>query len=168
MDVKIGAQTYDPLAAPEKVALEETKYPWSQQLGFRILGMRVFDQCEQKYHVYGKDYGLKQTPDTILEAFQTFLGMTRQQPNSPKFLPDLLLQLEHIRQWFEAQRVYAFYSSSLLIAYESLSDSSDDQKIHCVAKMIDFAHVFPTSECDKNYLFGICKLIGVLREIEGL
>ncbi|XP_037557836.2 inositol polyphosphate multikinase-like, partial [Dermacentor silvarum] len=68
MDVKIGAQTYDPLAEPEKVALEEAKYPWSRQLGFRILGMRVFDKCEQKYHIYGKDYGLKQTPDTILEG----------------------------------------------------------------------------------------------------
>lgn len=168
MDVKIGAQTYDPLAEPEKVALEEAKYPWSRQLGFRILGMRVFDKSEQKYHIYGKDYGLKQTPDTILEALQIFLGMTRQQPNSPTFLPDLLVQLEHIRHWFETQRVYAFYSSSLLIVYESLPDSSDDKKIHCVAKMIDFAHVFPTSECDKNYLFGICKLIGILREIAGL
>ncbi|XP_065295528.1 inositol polyphosphate multikinase-like isoform X2 [Dermacentor albipictus] len=68
MDVKIGAQTYDPLAEPEKVALEEAKYTWSRQLGFRILGMRVFDKCEQKYHIYGKDYGLKQTPDSILEG----------------------------------------------------------------------------------------------------
>lgn len=168
MDVKIGAQTYDPLAPPEKVALEEAKYLWGWQLGFRILGMRVFDHSEQKYHVYGKDYGLKQTPDTILEAFKTFLGMTRQQPNSPKFLPDLLLQLEHIRHWFETQRCYAFYSSSLLIVYDSLSESSNGQKINCVAKMIDFAHVFPTSDLDKNYLFGICKLISILHEIVGI
>lgn len=41
LDVKIGAKTYDPLASPEKVALESKKYAWSQQIGFRILGMRV-------------------------------------------------------------------------------------------------------------------------------
>lgn len=87
IDVKIGAKTYDPLASKEKVALETSKYPWSQQIGFRILGMRVsvrklasphgfkktlslqvFDTTEQKYRVYGKDYGLRQTPDTVLEG----------------------------------------------------------------------------------------------------
>ncbi|KAK8786917.1 inositol polyphosphate multikinase-like [Amblyomma americanum] len=165
MDVKIGAQTYDPLATPEKAALEDAKYPWSRQLGFRILGMRVFDKHEQKYCIYGKDYGLKQTPDTILDAFQTFLGMTLQQPNVPTFLPDLLAQLEHIRRWFETQHQYAFYSSSVLIVYESQTDSSDSKAVRCVAKMIDFAHVFPTLEYDKNYLHGLCKLISVLREI---
>lgn len=168
MDIKIGAQTYDPLACPEKVALEKAKYPWGQELGFRILGMRVFDKRQQKYHIYGKDYGLGQTPDTVHEAFRTFLGMTRDQPGSPALLLELLAQLEQIQQWFETQRLFAFYSSSLLIVYESQPDRSSGRAVHCVVKMIDFAHVFPTLECDTNYLFGICNLIHALRKIGGL
>lgn len=175
LDVKIGAKTYDPLASPEKVALESKKYAWSQQIGFRILGMRVFDQAEQKYTVYGKDFGLKQTPDTVLEAFRLFLGVPHQ--GSPDFLPDLLHQLEVIQHWFESQQLYAFYSSSLLLLYESdpVPPSSGDNHSkpeanaatgrHCAAKMIDFAHVFPTVERDSNYLFGLRSLMTILRRI---
>lgn len=168
MDIKIGAQTYDPLACAEKVALEKAKYPWGQELGFRILGMRVFDKHQQKYHIYGKDYGLKQTPDTVHEAFRTFLGMTHEHPGAPPYLMELLAELEQIQQWFEAQRLLAFYSSSLLIVYESQPDRLSSRADHCIAKMIDFAHVFPTPERDENYLFGICNLIRALREIAEL
>lgn len=164
IDVKIGAKTYDPLASKEKVALETSKYPWSQQIGFRILGMRVFDTTEQKYRVYGKDYGLRQTPDTVLEAFQTFLGASQEW--SPPFLPELMLQLEDIQSWFENQRLYAFYSSSLLLMYDAPnSDEAPGRVPRCAAKMIDFAHVFPTAERDCNYLMGLRSLMAVLYRI---
>ncbi|CAN8020444.1 unnamed protein product [Ixodes persulcatus] len=183
IDVKIGAKTYDPLASKEKVALETSKYPWSQQIGFRILGMRVsvrkpasphglknalslqvFDTTEHKYRVYGKDYGLRQTPDTVLEAFRTFLGASQEW--SPPFLPELLLQLEDIRSWFENQRLYAFYSSSLLLMYDAPnSDEAPGRAPRCAAKMIDFAHVFPTAERDCNYLMGLRSLMAVLYRI---
>ncbi|XP_029831869.2 inositol polyphosphate multikinase isoform X2 [Ixodes scapularis] len=164
IDVKIGAKTYDPLASEEKVALETSKYPWSQQIGFRILGMRVFDTTEQKYRVYGKDYGLRQTPDTVLEAFQTFLGASQEW--SPPFLPELMLQLEDIRSWFENQRLYAFYSSSLLLMYDAPnSDEAPGRVPRCAAKMIDFAHVFPTAERDCNYLMGLQSLMAFLYRI---
>uniref|UniRef100_A0A131Y1C2 Kinase n=1 Tax=Ixodes ricinus TaxID=34613 RepID=A0A131Y1C2_IXORI len=164
IDVKIGAKTYDPLASKEKVALETSKYPWSQQIGFRILGMRVFDTTEHKYRVYGKDYGLRQTPDTVLEAFRTFLGASQEW--SPPFLPELLLQLEDIRSWFEKQRLYAFYSSSLLLMYDAPnSDEAPGRAPRCAAKMIDFAHVFPTAERDCNYLMGLRSLMTVLYRI---
>ncbi|EEC02802.1 inositol polyphosphate multikinase, putative [Ixodes scapularis] len=161
IDVKIGAKTYDPLASKEKVALETSKYPWSQQIGFRILGMRVsvcklasphgfkntlslqvFDTTEQKYRVYGKDYGLRQTPDTVLEG---------------EF---------NIRSWFENQRLYAFYSSSLLLMYDAPnSDEAPGRVPRCAAKMIDFAHVFPTAERDCNYLMGLQSLMAFLYRI---
>lgn len=164
IDVKIGAKTYDPLASKEKVALETSKYPWSQQIGFRILGMRVFDTTEHKYRIYGKDYGLRQTPDTVLEAFRTFLGASQEW--SPPFLPELLLQLEDIRSWFETQRLYAFYSSSLLLMYDAPnSDEAPGRAPRCAAKMIDFAHVFPTAERDCNYLMGLRSLMAVLYRI---
>ena len=41
MDVKIGAQTYDPEADASKIAYETSKYPWGSILGFRFLGLQV-------------------------------------------------------------------------------------------------------------------------------
>lgn len=163
IDVKIGAKTYDPLASQEKVALETNKYPWSQQIGFRILGMRVFDAAEHRYRVYGKDYGLRQTPDTVFDALRAFLGAS--QARSPSFLPELLLQLENIQSWFETQRLYAFYSSSLLLMYDTPDEAVPGRVPPCAAKMIDFAHVFPTAERDCNYLMGLRSLMAILYRI---
>lgn len=41
LDVKIGPKTYDLEANEEKIKSEINKYPFAQQIGFRILGMRV-------------------------------------------------------------------------------------------------------------------------------
>ena len=41
MDVKIGIKTYDPEASQDKIQSEINKYLWAEQIGFRILGMRV-------------------------------------------------------------------------------------------------------------------------------
>lgn len=43
MDIKIGAITYDHLASEEKMDNERKKYPFGQELGFRLLGYRVRD-----------------------------------------------------------------------------------------------------------------------------
>jgi hypothetical protein len=41
LDVKIGPKTYDPEANETKIISEINKYEFAQQVGFRILGMRV-------------------------------------------------------------------------------------------------------------------------------
>lgn len=41
LDIKVGLKTYDPEASEEKINSETNKYPWTSQLGFRVLGMRV-------------------------------------------------------------------------------------------------------------------------------
>lgn len=41
MDVKIGSVTWDRFASKEKVLAEKSKYPWREELSFRILGFRV-------------------------------------------------------------------------------------------------------------------------------
>jgi 1D-myo-inositol-tetrakisphosphate 5-kinase/inositol-polyphosphate multikinase len=52
LDVKIGAVTWDPEASVDKVQYETMKYPLGQQLGFRLLGIRVSKQDGQEVHVY--------------------------------------------------------------------------------------------------------------------
>ncbi|KAG0414105.1 hypothetical protein HPB47_008745 [Ixodes persulcatus] len=176
IDVKIGAKTYDPLASKEKVALETSKYPWSQQIGFRILGMRSMSEDRSDSEGVGhseRQSGLRISPSMLSGpfvvfllhlAFRTFLGASQEW--SPPFLPELLLQLEDIRSWFETQRLYAFYSSSLLLMYDAPnSDEAPGRAPRCAAKMIDFAHVFPTAERDCNYLMGLRSLMAVLYRI---
>ena len=41
LDLKMGSQTYDESAKPEKIAAEIEKYPPQKELGFRFTGMKV-------------------------------------------------------------------------------------------------------------------------------
>jgi hypothetical protein len=41
LDLKMGTQTYDENAKPEKIAAEISKYPPQKDLGFRFTGMKV-------------------------------------------------------------------------------------------------------------------------------
>ena len=78
-------------------------------------------------------------------------------------------QIESIKNWFEKQKTYHFFSSSFLVFYESnlqdISNSLDENSINRLVKikMVDFAHVFPADNClDLNYLFGIYRLISYI------
>ena len=41
MDVKMGAITWDPEADADKIHREKAKYPYADEIGFHLLGMRV-------------------------------------------------------------------------------------------------------------------------------
>lgn len=77
-----------------------------------------------------------------------------------------LKKLERIKRWFETQKNYAFYSSSILLVYDAdgLTSKStvDDSMVKAV--MIDFAHVVEdTNVLDLNYLNGLKNLIEIFR-----
>jgi 1D-myo-inositol-tetrakisphosphate 5-kinase/inositol-polyphosphate multikinase len=68
LDVKIGPKTYDPEANQTKIISEINKYQFAQQIGFRILGMRIYSSIRKEYIIKDKDYGQKLTPDDINEG----------------------------------------------------------------------------------------------------
>jgi hypothetical protein len=87
----------------------------------------------------------------------------------PNFNPNVvhlfIKRVKDIRRWFEQQREFAFYSSSILFVYDAAvlmkgADETVDCSMFADACMIDFAHVFPSHERDNNYISG---LDGVLR-----
>ncbi|OQR68754.1 inositol polyphosphate multikinase-like [Tropilaelaps mercedesae] len=147
-DLKIGRVTYDPEATAEKIKQYMTKYPAQWEIGYRILGMRVFERGV--YRVYDADYGLQQTADSVVDAIRTFVGA------NPACLPLIITELDRIMEWFVRQRRFAFYSSSILFVYDAVEP-------RCSVKLIDFAHVFPTTKADENYLFGLRKLVDAFR-----
>lgn len=68
LDVKIGAQTWDPDASAEKIHCERNKYPPLSSLGFRLLGMKVFNPWTDAYVTRGKRWGLSLTEATVLSG----------------------------------------------------------------------------------------------------
>ena len=73
-------------------------------------------------------------------------------------VPIIQEKLSAIRKWFEEQDEFRLYASSLLFVYEGDEDR-DDTKVDI--RLVDFAHAYEhnQSEIDRNYLFGVNKLV---------
>ena len=88
-------------------------------------------------------------------------------------------KLDEIKNWFNFQNVFNFYSSSILIAYDfdiennnTNDDDDDDDDDSVRINMIDFTHVIikPKSsenDIDQNYVFGLNSLITYIKRILG-
>lgn len=99
-------------------------------------------------------------------------------------LGQLLTNLMDIKQWFTTQRLFRFIASSILIVYEtncswklgkhqkSHEQSETVENMHqrsptnllVDTKIIDTAHVFPSTDIDDNYLFGLENLISIFEK----
>lgn len=78
---------------------------------------------------------------------------------------EFLKELYEIREWFEEQRLYLFYATSLLLVYDAdaLEKNQPVQKVR--VRMIDFAHVYPAhGSRDSNYIHGLTNLIQLLED----
>ena len=87
-------------------------------------------------------------------------------------------KLNEIKLWFEKQKTYHFYASSLLVVYEadvendannnnnnsnSPNDNNSSKLDFVRVVLADFAHVYPANgSLDENFLFGLKKLIDSL------
>uniref|UniRef100_A0A914V8W9 Kinase n=1 Tax=Plectus sambesii TaxID=2011161 RepID=A0A914V8W9_9BILA len=160
-DIKIGAQTHDPTASQEKIAYEKRKCPQAAQIGFRLLGMKVYDASTLRVISKDKAWGKTLQAEQIPSALEGFM-VGRNRTYQLRVVESLLQRLHSIAAWFERQRRFHFYSSSLLLVYEgdedaASSSSSDDQL--CDVRMIDFTHVFDANTADTNYTYGLDNLI---------
>ncbi|MCO5587596.1 hypothetical protein L7F22_041545 [Adiantum nelumboides] len=82
----------------------------------------------------------------------------------------LIKQLDELRSWFAVQTSYHFFSSSILLMYESDCTTQDgsQENIRGTVKLVDFAHVLMGQEAvDENFLQGLDTLMGILLEIAG-
>lgn len=78
-------------------------------------------------------------------------------------MAEILTQLNSIRLWFEEQRHFLFYATSLLLVYDAESTRKENGVLNVRIRMIDFAHVYPAhGSRDSNYLDGLCKLIQII------
>ncbi|XP_073209778.1 inositol polyphosphate multikinase isoform X2 [Lepidochelys kempii] len=116
MDVKIGQKSYDPYASAEKIQQQVSKYPLMEEIGFLVLGMRVYHIHSDNYETQNQHYGRSLTKETIKD------GMSRFFHNGYCLRKDAVAasiqKIEKILQWFESQEQLTFYASSLLFVYE--------------------------------------------------
>uniref|UniRef100_A0A182P1F1 Kinase n=1 Tax=Anopheles epiroticus TaxID=199890 RepID=A0A182P1F1_9DIPT len=178
MDVKIGRRTWDPLATPEKRRAEESKYKaCRQRYGLCIPGFQFYSLRDGgKLIRHGKDYGKQLTEDNIRDAFHLYLNATEDGRLSRTLLLQFLSDLYLVRDWARRQTAFRLYSSSVLLVYDAARLQRWSQNSTCPsqpllqrtsqpglgikARMIDFAHAFPTESTeadsvDENYLQGI-------------
>jgi len=125
-----------------------SRYPYQAVLGFRFTGMAVFRPhhgTNGGYVKFSRDYGWSLTPDSVLDGFRQFLYDG--QRVRLELVPPLLEKIQKIRRWFQTQRCYQFYSSSLLLVYDGAAASAEDAIASLDVRMIDFAHAMPANMC---------------------
>lgn len=97
--------------------------------------------------------------------FKTFLNFNSGLLGIEKLVQNFTTKLDNIRRYFQTQKHYHFYSSSILLAYdaETLTNDKDTYPLLRVS-LIDFAHVTPADgQIDLNYLQGITNLWTLFR-----
>ncbi|CAI9577868.1 unnamed protein product [Staurois parvus] len=116
MDVKIGQKSYDPYASAEKIHQQVSKYPLMEEIGFLVLGMRVYHVDSDSYETENQHYGRSLSKETVKEGISKFFG------NDCSLRKDAvsacLLKVKLILNWFEHQDTLSFYASSLLFVYD--------------------------------------------------
>lgn len=174
IDIKIGVVTYDPMALKDKVLEQSSKYRRLREFGFRILGVKLGNQFKDKS--YGKAL---ETNEQLYEALDSFFDPLSEMQFKCAVIDKILERLNLLSTWFEDKNIkqLKFFSSSLLIVYDSYTDkcrpldTTIEELVNNVrVSMIDFAHVFHVHDSmsgtgdvqsnirDDNYLFGLRKL----------
>ncbi|MBN3302732.1 IPMK multikinase, partial [Amia calva] len=127
MDVKIGQRSYDPYASKEKRDQQIKKYPLMEEIGFLVLGMRVYHVRTDSYETHDQHYGRSLVKETIKDGLAKFFF------NGSCLRKDAISlgiqKVQKILQWFEGQSQLHFYASSLLFVYEGLPLQTAPQRV---------------------------------------
>jgi len=142
----------------------------SSTLGVRLCGMQVYQIDSGRYIFTDKYCGRILTVDGFRLALIEFFNNGR----TKRFdiVPEIIERLKSLYETINSLSKYRFYSGSLLIVYDGLTQSNLID-----IRMIDFAHSInaPNNDetsasnnpigPDKDYLFGLECLIDVFRKI---
>ena len=112
-----------------------------------------------------KPFAQRHSKKKLVECLSNFFY---QQKNRGNILKIVLEKLEKITQFFQKQTSYTFYSSSVLIIYDSSDDSVGTEE-NVVVKLIDFAHTFELSaekkKIDDNFADGLKNFVQLLTHL---
>eukprot|EP00667_Euglena_gracilis_P021209 EG_transcript_23163 len=148
LDLKVGTRTYGDDATPEKIASREAKDRASTTglVGVNVVGCQMYDASGTKVQLGHKFKKKVKSVEELRAVLLQFLCTEQLKEAARRFIGDLLAV-------FQRQTEFAFYGSSLLLAYDAALASEATLRV----KMIDFAHVHPTPNggLDESYLTGL-------------
>lgn len=129
MDVKIGYRTHPPDSCGERAAKREQKASetTSSKLGFRVVGAKFLGP-EGSFQKVGYKHNINIGSEDVIDLFSKFFC-------TDALISSSLQAIDEIAAWMKLQRKFAFYSSSLLFAYDTRS--ADE----VVVRLIDFANM---------------------------
>ena len=117
IDIKMGTQTYEPIASAKKIAEELAKYPYQHEVGFRITGYQSYDFRVLSYRKVGKQFGRNILPDKLVHALAGYFF------DGIRIRVDVIVaaiqELKKLLTWMKSQNRFHFYCSSILIIYDA-------------------------------------------------
>ena len=168
IDIKLGRITYDQEATPEKIERQLGKFQPAQEIGFQLLGWKTYRPAEKNYIYHDKRCARSMTKDELFHGLANFFGAPER--DHRPLVRTVLNRLTVLEEIMSKQYDLVFIATSLLIVYDG-ADRDDGNEIHVDVRLVDFAHVFPStcsSNCqqpDENFLFGLRHCIAYLQRL---
>jgi len=164
----MGTRTFgeDATAMKKSYMISQDKSTTTYRYGLRLIGLKSYQHSTGQYNTLTKSaansiYFKNQLERKLFEFFN----------NGEDIRTDIINyfigRLETLLNWMESQKLWRFYSSSLLFVYEGDVNSPH---IRADLRMIDFAHVFPIRDggIDDGYVKGLTTLISFLKKFASI
>lgn len=178
VDIKIGSRTWYPQASEEYIqrCFKKDRQTSSLALGFRLSGLQIHVSQKAGYWKPERKFLQNSSAEKVKIILKKFVSSNVSADSDVDdldcvFAPSvyggsngILAQLLELKTWFEDQKMYHLYSSSVLMVYDK--ESILETKSKAAIKLVDFAHVVDSNGAiDHNFLGGICSLIKFISEI---
>ncbi|KAI0982485.1 hypothetical protein GJ496_007479 [Pomphorhynchus laevis] len=119
-DIKIGRRTFGPDSTMAKRLREISKCPIAFQVGFQIVGMKLYQPIRRRYIYHDRLCCRSFLANEIIHGLAWLFGISHYSfpPHSRTFVKLVIGKLNNIRDYFVQQRIYNMYGVSVLIVYE--------------------------------------------------
>ncbi|RDX73348.1 Inositol polyphosphate multikinase beta, partial [Mucuna pruriens] len=165
MDVKIGSRTWHLGESEDYInkCLEKDRHSSSIPLGFRISGVKDSVSHWEPTRKFLQCLSAEGVALVLKKFVSSNADVDASDPDcafAKEVFGNVLERLVELKEWFEDQTLYHFYSCSVLVVY----DKKGKGKV--LVKLIDFAHVVAANATiDHNFLGGLCSFIKFVKDI---
>ncbi|KAK7325047.1 hypothetical protein VNO77_29088 [Canavalia gladiata] len=168
IDIKIGSRTWYPQASEDYInkCLAKDRETSTASLGFRISGLKDAVSGWEPTRKFLQNLSAEGAT-LVLRRFVSSNDDVSEDPNcvfAKEVFGAVLERLLELKNWFEVQTAYHFYSCSVLVVYEK--GEAKGKGLGTLVKLVDFAHVLDgNGVIDFNFLGGLCSLIKFVKDM---